>query len=90
MALITNPLMVGDKITIRYSKQLDKNGNSFLVNKIGIITKLMRIGKNIIGVYADVNVMRRMRNYYVPICSIEGPDEIDKTRTLSILKSTIL
>lgn len=85
-----NSLMVGDKITIRYSKQLDKSGNNILTNKTGIITKLMKIGKNIVGVYADVKVMRRMRNYYVPVCSIEDPDEIDKTRTLSILKSTIL
>lgn len=90
MVLIMNSLMIGDKITIRYSKQLDKNGNNILTNKTGIVTKLMKIGKNIIGVYADVKVMRRTRNYYVPVCSIEGPDGIDKTRTLSILKSTIL
>lgn len=65
-----NSLMIGDKITIRYSKQLDKSGNNILTNKTGIVTKLMKIGKNIIGVYADVKVMRRIRNYYVPVCSI--------------------
>ncbi len=90
MSLIMNSLMIGDKITIRYSKQLDKSGNNILTNKTGIVTKLIKIGKNIIGVYADVKVMRRMRNYYVPVSSIEGPGDIDKTRTLSILKSTIL
>lgn len=72
MSLIMNSLMIGDKITIRYSKQLDKSGNNILTNKTGIVTKLMKIGKNIIGVYADVKVMRRIRNYYVPVCSIEG------------------
>lgn len=88
MAMST--LMIGDKITIRYSKQLVDNGNNLLTNRTGIVTKLLRIGGGIVGAYVDVKVMRRMRNYYIPVCSIEGPEEIDRTRTLSILKSTIL
>lgn len=83
-------LMVGDKITIKYSKRLSNSGNDSLINKTGIVTKLLRVGKNIIGVYVDVKIMRRTKNYFIPACSIEGPEEIEEIRTLSILKSTIL
>lgn len=85
-----NTLSVGNKVTIKYSKQLFDNGNDSLVNKTGVITQLLKIGKNVVGVYVDVRVMRRIKNYYIPVCSVEGPCEISKTRTLSILKSTIL
>jgi hypothetical protein len=83
-------LRVGDKITIRYSKQLVKSGHSVLTNRTGTITKLMNVGNDLIGVYADVKVMRRMRNYFIPINSIEGPEDVNRIRSLSILKSTIL
>lgn len=83
-------LKIGDKITIRYSKKLAQNGNNLLVNRLGIVTRVLTNAGNIIGVYADVRVMRKLRNYYIPIDSIEGVDEINKLRALSILKSTIL
>lgn len=83
-------LAIGDKITIRQSKQLSKSGGDMLVNKTGVVTRLLKIGKNLIGVYADIKVMRRIKNYYIPACSIKGPGEVNKIRTLSILKSTIL
>lgn len=83
-------LKIGDKITIRYSKKLAQNGNNLLVNRVGVVTRILTNAGNIIGVYADVRVMRKLRNYYIPINSIEGVDEINKLRALSILKSTIL
>ena len=83
-------LKVGDQITIRYSKKLEQNGNSLLTNRTGTITRILFTGGNLIGVYVDVKVMRRIRNFYIPISSVEGPDIINKMRTLSILKSTIL
>lgn len=83
-------LKIGDKITIRYSKKLAQNGNNLLVNRVGVVTSILTNAGNIIGVYADVRVMRKLRNYYIPINSIEGVDEINKLRALSILKSTIL
>lgn len=85
-----NELKIGDKVTIRYSKKLEQNGNSLLTNRTGIVTRILFTGGNLTGAYVDVKVMRRVRNYYIPISSIEGPDIINKMRTLSILKSTIL
>jgi hypothetical protein len=85
-----NELKVGDQITIRYSKKLEQNGNSLLTNRTGTITRILFTGGNLTGVYVDVKVMRRIRNFYIPISSVEGPDIINKMRTLSILKSTIL
>lgn len=85
-----NELKVGDQITIRYSKKLEQNGNSLLTNRAGVVTRILFTGGNLTGAYVDVKVMRRIRNYYIPISSIEGPDTINKMRTLSILKSTIL
>lgn len=83
-------LKVGDRVTIRYSKKLEQNGNSLLTNRTGVVTRILFTGGNLTGAYVDVKVMRRVRNYYIPISSIEGPDLINKMRTLSILKSTIL
>ena len=85
-----NELKVGDRVTIRYSKKLEQNGNSLLTNRTGIVTRILFTGGNLTGAYVDVNVMRRVRNYYIPISSIEGPYLINKKRTLSILKSTVL
>lgn len=67
-----------------------RNGLSNLVNKTGVITRILNSQGKLLGVYADVKVMRKMRNYYIPVESIEGPDSINRVRTLSILKSTIL
>lgn len=83
-------IKIGDKITIRNSKNLTKKGLNVLVNRTGTVTKILNSQGRLLGVYADVKVMRRLRNYYVPIESIEGPDSINRVRTLSILKSTIL
>lgn len=83
-------LKVGDKITIRYSKKLAQDGNNLLTNRTGIVSALRISNGNLVGVYADVKVMRRIRNYYIPLASIEGPEDINRIRTLSILKSTIL
>ena len=85
-----NELKVGDQITIRYSRKLEQNGNSLLTNRTGTITRILFTGGNLTGVYVDVKVMRRIRNFYIPISSVEGPDIINKMRTLSILKSTKL
>lgn len=85
-----NELKVGDRVTIRYSKKLEQNGNSLLTNRTGIVTRILFTDGNLTGAYVDVKVMRRVRNYYIPISSIEGPDLINKMRTLSILKSTVL
>lgn len=83
-------LKVGDKITIRYSKKLAQDGNNLLTNRTGVVSALKMSSGHLTGVYADVKVMKRMRNYYIPLASIEGPKDINRIRTLSILKSTIL
>ena len=83
-------IKIGDKITIRNSKELARKELNVLVNKTGVITKILISQGRILGVYADVKVMRRVRNYYIPVESIEGPDSINRVRSLSILKSTIL
>ena len=85
-----NELNVGDEITIRYSKKLEQSGNSLLTNRTGIVTRILYSAGNLIGAYVDVRVMRRLRNYYIPISSIDGSEAINKIKTLSILKSTIL
>lgn len=82
-----NGLKIGDQITIRYSTKLQQNGNGFLANKTGTITRILFSNENIIGAYVDVQVMRRTRNYYIPISSIDGSAFINRIRTLSILKS---
>lgn len=83
-------LKPGDEITIRFSKQLANEGHAFLDNRIGVVSGLKMSKGKLVGVYADVKVMRRKRNYFIPLASIEGPKDINKIRTLSILKSTIL
>ena len=83
-------IKIGDKITIRNSKILAQNELNSLVNKTGVVTKILNSQGRLLGVYADVKVMRRVRNYYIPVESIEGPDSINRVRSLSILKSTIL
>lgn len=83
-------LKPGDRITVRYSKKLASKGNNLLVNRTGTVTRLVMISGKLIGVYADILVMRRKRNYYIPADSISGCNEINKIRVLSLLKSTIL
>ena len=82
-----NELKIGDEITIRYSKRLEQSGNSLLTNRTGVVTRVLTSGGNLTGAYVDVKVMRRIRNYYIPASSIEGSDIVNKTKTLSILKS---
>ena len=84
---MTNSLIVGDKIYIRNSKLLK---NESLLNKQGVVTRLLTIRGEIVGAYIDVKIMRKVKNFYIPVNSIEGVDKINKTRTLGILKSTIL
>lgn len=83
-------MKIGDKITIRYSKKLAVNGNSLLTNRTAIVTRIIVTNGNLTGVYADVRVARRLKNYYIPVASIDGADEVNKIRVLSLLKSTIL
>ena len=78
-----NELKIGDQITIRYSKKLEQNGNSLLTNRTGVVTRILYTGGNLTGAYVDVKVMRRIRNYYIPICSIEGPDRDRKSTRLN-------
>lgn len=85
-----NELKVGDEVTIRYSKKLDQNGHSLLTNRTGVVTRILYTGGNLVGAYVDVKAMKKIRNFYIPICSIEGPEKINRMRTLSILKSTVL
>ena len=85
-----NELKIGDEITIRYSKKLEQSGNSLLTNRTGVVTRVLTSGGSLTGAYVDVKVMRRIRNYYIPVSSIEGSDMVNKTKTLSILKSTKL
>lgn len=85
-----NELRIGDVVTIRYSKKLEQSGHSILVNRQGEVTRIVLTSGQISGAYVDVIVMRRVRNYYIPINSIEGPDTINRMRTLSMLKSTVL
>lgn len=85
-----NELKIGDEITIRYSKKLEQSGNSLLTNRTGVVTRVLTSGGNLTGAYVDVKVMRRIRNYYIPVSSIEGSDMVNKMKTLSILKSTKL
>lgn len=83
-------LKIGEKITIRYSKQLaDRNLNA-LINKSGIVTRVLQSNGKVFGCYADVKVMRKVRNYYIPEKSIEGPEEVNTARVLSLLKVTVL
>lgn len=83
-------LKAGDVITIRYSRKLAQSGNSLLANRTGVVTRVLASGGEVLGVYADVTVMRRPRNYYIPSCSIDGSEEINRVRSLNILKSTKL
>lgn len=83
-------LKVGDKIVIRFSKKLAKKGNTLLVNRNGTVTRLVVSNGELTGVFADVKVMRKSRNYYIPADSIGGCNEINRLRALSILKSSIL
>jgi hypothetical protein len=83
-------LKSGDEITVRYSQQLVKAGNNTLVNRTGIVSDLVMSDGVVIGVKANVRVVKRNRNYFIPIDSIDGIEDVNKIRTLSILKSTIL
>lgn len=83
-------LKAGDKITVRNSKQLAQKGLNLLTNRTGVVTKTLVSQGRILGAYADIKVMRRVKNYYIPIESIEGPDSVNRVRTLSLLKATVL
>lgn len=83
-------LQVGDIITVRYSEKLVDAGNELLVNKSGVITGLKHSFQKIVGVYADVRVFRRVKNYYIPIISVEGPDDVSRSKTLKLLKQITL
>ena len=83
-------LKVGDTITIRYSKKLAQDGHGFLANKTAVVLSIRAVGDKISGVQAWVNSVRRNKSYYIPISSIEGPDDINRMRALSLLRSTTL
>lgn len=83
-------IKVGDIITVRFSKKLEHNGNAHLVNHSGVITRLYKQNGELQGVYADININNRVRNYYIPIRSIDDSESLNKMRVLSILKSTVL
>lgn len=83
-------LKKGESITIRYSDQLARNGNALLANKVGVITRILMHNGCLAGVYVDVKLQRRTKNFYIPFKSIEGPDDITRLRALAILKTTKL
>lgn len=83
-------LRIGDKITIKKSNQLTQSGNGFLVNKKAVITQLALHGGSVGGVYADVKIMRKTRNFYIPLKSVESLEDVNKVRVQCILKSTVL
>ena len=64
---MTNSLIVGDKIYIRNSKLLK---NESLVNKQGVVTRLLTIRGEIVGAYIDVKIMRKVKNFYIPVLSL--------------------
>lgn len=78
-------LRPGERIAIKPSKQLENAGCKSLVNKTGVIT---RVVSN--GVYADVKILRRVRNYFIPMKSVESSEEVNKARVHSLLKATVL
>lgn len=80
----------GDKVTVIYSKELERAAQTVLVGRLGHVTGIVEDCGVIKGAYIDIMVMRRIRNYFVPINSIDGSEDINKIRTLDILKSTIL
>ena len=47
-------IKIGDKITVRNSKELARKGLNVLVNKTGMVTKVLKSQGGVIGVYADV------------------------------------
>lgn len=81
---------IGDTFIVRNSKRLEQNGHSHLINKKGVVTRILKSEGRILGVYADFVIFRKTKNYYVPFSSIEGPGHVSKERTLSIIKSTTL
>jgi len=83
-------LRVGDKITIRPSHQLSLAGRETLAGKSGTITKLVDGNDALGGAYVDVKIMRKVKNVFIPIRSIEGPEHVNKVRINSILKATVL
>lgn len=83
-------IKVGDNIVIRYSDKLVDAGNELLVNKAGVVTGLKRAFGKVVGVYADVRVFRKSKNYYIPLISVEGPDDISRSKTFKLLKQTVL
>lgn len=85
-----NKLKPGDKITIRYSKKLEQNGNGLLINRVGEVTRVVYAQGQVVGAYVDIKTMRRVKSYYIPVSSIEGPDDINRIRNLVMLKSIIL
>lgn len=83
-------LKSGDYITIRNSHQLIKRGLNCLSGKTGIVSSLMISKGQLLGAYVEVTLNGRRKKYFIPTESIEGPEFINKLRSLALLKSTIL
>lgn len=83
-------LKAGDHITVRYSKKLEQNGNISLVSKTGVVSRVQMQNGDIVGAYVNIAGIKRGKNRYIPISSIDGSANIDRMRIIGILKSTIL
>lgn len=82
-------IKVGDQIAIRHSSKLTGK-SAVLANRTGVVTKVIMSDNEFVGVRVDVRIMRIKKNYFVPAASIDDSYDVNRMRTLSLLKSTIL
>lgn len=77
----------GDKIAIGYSKKLEEVGSHSLVNRRGTVTRLVTVGRRVIGAYVDVKLLKRTRNYFIPTASIISDEELDRQKSYNLLQT---
>ena len=83
-------IKAGDKITVKYSRHLSQTGCTVLANRVGVVTQVVEHNGQLQGVYADVFVMKRTRNYYIPLDSIDGPECVNRIQSINLLKNIII
>lgn len=83
-------LNVGDQITIRASGELERGGKAALANRKGVVKRILSSNGHTLGAFIETKVFRRNQVFFIPLCSIEVAEEVDRLRNLNILKSTIL
>lgn len=81
----------GETVRIKYSRALLRLGLCELVTREAQVTKVLYTKCNKVrGAYVIPLTGRLKGEWYIPIQSIGGLDEINRLRNRSILKSTIL